>query len=424
MDASVDAHPEPPKRFDPYNFFPVLPKWLRTRPAGALVLAAAGAAVGLLVALLAVLDGTFGGPGDFRLVDDVRHLFSEQVPVTPPRFPLVRDVSSVAFFVVVVFGVVLLQRQWRFIAHCIGGLRANGAITPLRQPRDTWVARVMGLRRLLGDTPDYGALDRLDERLGKIRRRTKVLLAGLVLVVSAILSVLLAVGLNGRVFLVLAPTEVSPEAQRQWLEEARANWWAGPDHPAGMIVYGILGCFAMALILAFNCVGVVSVYVAVALHHVARTGADWYNRDGRYGWTPVAKVIRTVYSSLVLYGVALSLLVAVLGSEVTITVTFLAVLYLVLVPIYTLVPWLVFRTVEGTAKEERIAFLNRQLAEVDPDDLARVQTLVAEFDRCRAAKIRPMRLRTASFGAFATFVLLPVALVVLQVVAEVGLGGR
>ncbi len=68
----------------------------------------------------------------------------------------------------------------------------------------------------------------------------------------------------------------------------------------------------------------------------------------------------------------------------------LILLYLLLAPVYTLVRWFVFRNVEMVAKAKRRAVLAEGMRGVEDGDLARMQLYVAEFARCREAKIRPM----------------------------------
>jgi hypothetical protein len=258
--------------------------------------------------------------------------------------------------------------------------------------------------------------------MGQVKPKTKAILSGLVIFAGFVLATLLGNGLNKNIFRVFAPSNATDEQRHQWVSQARDSWWAGPEHPMGLLLFSVIAWFAMALILTFNTVGAISVYVAIALHFVAETNADWYNRDGRYGWMPVTRVYRTVYLCLVLLGFSIAWLIALLGSEVLISLTGLAALYILMLPVYTFAPWLLFRTVEGKAKARRLEELNNGLQGVDEKDLAQVQLFVSEFARCRAARIQPMRIRSISVGAFASVVLLPIVLTLAQIVAQIGLG--
>jgi hypothetical protein len=418
----MDGNAQPPARFDPFNIMPVFPGKLKDAGTGWIV--TAGLAVLLVTVVVTVIDGSFGTASDFRFVTDLRYLFSGSVPRTEPRFPLLRDASSVLFFALVVAGFVLLHRLWRDIGSGLRELRDTQMLVPRRRPRSNAVSRLLGLDWMLRGCADYEALDRLEDRLGNVSPRTKALLTIFVAIASFAFATVLGNSLSQNLFRVLAPTDATPEEQEHWLTLAKQNWWAGPNHPAGLVIYSAMAILAVTLIIVINVVGITAVYVVVALYFVAEPRADWYNRDGRYGWTPVARVFRSAYWALALFGMGIAMLVMVLGPNVSISVVSLIVLYLLLVPVYTLVPWLVFRTVEGAVKKRRHEELSTAVKDIDEHDLAKRQLYVTEFTYCRHARIRPMRLRTASAGAFTTVVLLPILLTLLQIYAQIGLGSR
>jgi hypothetical protein len=410
-------------RFDPFTFIPLFPGRLRRMHTGWIVLAGLG--VFLLVVLATFAEDTLGGPSDLRhYPKDVQYAFSDSVPRTEPSFPLARDVTSCMCLALIVAGFALLHRHWYFISIGLTELRESDTIVPRRRPKSNAVSRLLGVDRLLRDREEHTALDHLNARFGDVSPRTKALLSGSVLLASLTFAVLLADNLSQNIFRVLAPTDATPAERNAWVALAKQNWWAGPDHPIGLALYTALAFVAIVLIFTFNVVGVITVYFTVALYFAAEPGADWYNRDGRYGWTPVARVYRTVYWALVLLGTGIATLIAVLGSKVPVSVFALILLYAILAPVYTLVPWFVFRNVEQTAKARRRAELSLMADDVDNADLDRVQLLAAEFARCNEARIRPMRLRKASFGAYATVVLLPIILTFLQIFAPFGAHGR
>jgi hypothetical protein len=282
----------------------------------------------------------------------------------------------------------------------------------------------MGLDRLIVNCPDYQALDRLQERMGRIQRRTRLLVSIGVLAGGFVLAALAGAGLRRSVFEVLAPTDANPAESQQWLTLARDGWWAAPSHPVGFLCYGAITWFAMCLVLTCNVVGLVTVYLAVALYFVADLGADWYNRDGRYGWMPVTRIYRTVYYCLVLLGTGISVVVALLGSNVAISLAGLIALYVLMVPVWTVIPWILFHRVEHDARRQRLDELSAAIADIDRCDIGRVQSFVSEVARCRTARINPTRLGNVPLGAFASLVLLPIMLTTLQIYAEVGLGHR
>jgi hypothetical protein len=412
----------PTVRFDPFTVIPAFP--LRLREARSRWLLLPGAVIGLLLVVATTLEGTLGTRDDVHLVRDVRYVFSGTVPYTKPTFPLVRDVTSIFLFLVVAVGVVLMHKQWQYIAAALPAMRRSGVITPRRQPLSNTLSRLLRLDALLGDCPDYQALDRLEQRMGSIRTRTKALLSGGVLVIGFVMATLAGNGISRVNHEVLAPTGGTAAQRQQWLEQARASWWAGPDHPMGLVLFALVTWFAMALILTCQTVGAVAVYMAAALYCVADLGVDWYNHDGRFGWMPVARIARTVYLCLILLGAGISFVVAVLGSQIVFSLVGLVMLYLLFIPVFTVVPWSIFNRVERQARSRRVAELAHAGTRIQADDLARVRSLVEEFARCRAARINPMRLRAVPSGVFVSVVLLPIVLTALQIYAQVGLGRR
>jgi hypothetical protein len=409
-------------RFDPFELIPVFSVRAREINSGWLFIP--GLLVACVIVVVTAAEGTLGSFRDFQPARDAQYAFGGTVRYTEPNFTLVRDITSWVLFLVIAAGVVLIHRQWQYISAALPELRKEGIVVPARLARSNAFSRLLRVDRLADGCADYQALDRLDQKMGKVRGRTKALLVIGVLVGGLMLATLVANGLSQGVFRVLVPTDMSVDERQQWLTMARESWWAGPNHPAGFLLYGAILWFAMCLILACNVIGLVTVYMAVALYFVAELRADWYNRDGRYGWTPVTSVYRTVYYCLVLLGTGISFVVALLGPQLAVSMTALIALYLLMIPIWTLIPWLLFRRVERRARRRRLDDLMKDVGDIDKNDLDTVQSLVAEIARCRDARINPMRLGRVPLGAFASVVLLPIVLTTLQIYAQVGLGGR
>jgi len=406
--------------FDSFALIPVFPHIVRDRTSAWMLIP--GVLVGLLIIAGSALEGTLGSVRDVTFVRDVQYAFSGAVPRTEPNFPLARDFTSIFLYLVSVAGLMLLHNQWKALAAAIPKLRENGVIRPRMRPVSNRLTRLIGLDRLLGPCPDYGALDRLEQRMSEIKLKTRVFLALGVLIGGFILATLALNGLNVVNFKVLVPTDASPPDQQAWLAQAQSSWWASGRHPLGLILFTLAAWFAMELVLASNTVGVVSVYVAVALYFVAEMSADWRNRDGRYGWHPVVPICRSVYLCLVLLGTGISFVVVALGTQIIFSLIGLVALYVLLLPLFTVVPWAVFRRVEMQARARRRAELVDLGATIKDHDLERLPMLVAEFTRCRKAHINPMRLSGLPSGAFATVVLLPIILTALQIFAQIGLG--
>jgi hypothetical protein len=406
--------------FDPFDFIPGFAKKVSGISTGWLILP--WLAAGLVVLAGTVFEGTLGTFTDLRWFTDLQYVFGRYVPETPPHVPLIRDAPDIALFLLMAAGALLLHRQWKSIRDCIPRLRDADTIVPCCQPRLNRLTRLLGLNRLIGKNEDYRAFTRLEGTLRGVGPGLKVFLAAFVLVGGLVLAVLLRGALDENVLRVFVPTDASPLEQQRWLAEARNNWWAGPTHPIGYVLYGLLTWFGMSLIVAYNVMGIITVYVAIAVYLVTNPDADWYNKDGRYGWLPMTEVYRTVYWTIVLFGAVMSILVALLGSKTPIAVIGLACLYMLLIPVYTLVPWLFFRKVEKQARDSRQEALGKALEGVDRTDVEKTQAFVAEFARCRDARIRPMSIGRLSFTGFASVVLLPIGLTLLQIFVPFGIG--
>jgi hypothetical protein len=411
---------ETTRTFDPFDLVPLFPGRLRKRSSGWLIIP--GIAMALLVVAVTTVEGTLGTAADVRWIEDIGHAFSPSVPVTEPNFPLLRDFSSIFLFLVIAAGVVLLHKQWQYMSVALPRLRELHVIKPLRRPTSTLASRMLGVDRLVRGAADYAALDRLNERMARFSTRTKIVLSGMVIVVAFVLATLAGNALDTEMFVFLAPTDADQAQREQWLMESRKTWWAGPDHPMGLALFGFMTWFAMALVLACNVVGLTTVYLAVGLYFVADFDADWYDRDGRYGWMPVARICRTMYLCLVLLGGGISFVVVVLGVNIAFSMIGLIALYVLFIPVFTVVPWAVFRKIERRARHKRLQDLARASQRYGGTDPAQARTFVDEFARCRGARINPMRLRAVPSGAFLSVVLLPILLTALQIYTQAGLG--
>lgn len=410
------------RAFDPFDLVPLFPRRADGTHVGTGYLLAPLILIGLITVVVATLDGTLGTLDDIRWFSDLRHVFSGEVPYTPPDIPLLRDGPDLALFVLIGVGLLLMHRQWTYIGRCVPALRAAGTIVPRRRPRANGLTRLFGFDRLIGHNPDYAAFDQLELRLLRVGRRLRAFLLVFIIVGGLVLATLLRDALDENALKVFIPTDLSPAEQELWLAQARESWPAGPSHPVGYVLYGLIAWFGMSLIVAYNVMGLITVYVAIAVFLVSEPTADWFNRDGRFGWYPMTLVYRTVYWTIVLFGAVMSVLVALLGSKTPIAVIGLAAMYLLLIPVYTFLPWLVFRRVEADIRAHRIVELTSLLESVDKTDLGQTQAFVAEFDRCRRARIRPMSIGGLRFSGFASVVALPIGLTLLQILLPLGFG--
>jgi hypothetical protein len=406
--------------FDPFGLMPAAAKLRATtgRRLGLWYLVGVAALIGATA-----MTGTLGSVADLQVVADIQRLtgLGEFTPSTP-HFPLLRDVASWLLIVSIGSGIVILHQQWRLMSVCISALVENGALVrqadglPLNR-----TSRLMGIDRLVAGCTGADALATfvraVNERMARWRWVLLLGTAGL----SIGLTALLLVGYQQGLFGALAPADLVGTAKAEWVRAAYDSWWASDRHPAGYILYALLTVMGLFIVLAASVVGVVVIYITIGLRFVCSPGADWLNCDGRYGWSPIARVYRTVLASLFLLGTTLAVTVVVLGMENFSWIALLVFMYAVTVPLFVVVPWAVFRRVETVARDERIRELARLAPNVHcrtPRDLAAVTSVAAEIERCTKARIRPTRLRTASFSTFLVVVLLPIILAAVQIIYQ------
>jgi hypothetical protein len=228
------------------------------------------------------------------------------------------------------------------------------------------------------------------------------------------------------VFQILAPSRGNTE----WVKQAYISWWAGSEaHPAGVIIYCMIVTLEIFVILTQNVVGLFCTYVLLSFSAVAELDADWLNRDGNYGWKPIARVYRTVVLTLALHGLAISVAFVWLGYENLFLIFVLVTAWVAVFLLYLLLPYLVFKRVGEAAKGRRIERLEKRFpvkaidellfADEGDSEIAKYQRLRDEIKQVHDAKINPLRLRPADFSVF----VLPVGLTAVQVFFSIKYGG-
>jgi hypothetical protein len=411
--------------FDPFEF-----TWIYTgkKDSHTARLIVIGVVIVGLVLLTTGVSGTFGGSADFQPAEDVERLLRfANPPLSRPDFPLMRDITSWFLALMIISGALLLHRQWQHMARCLSGLAANGVLLARTPPRSNRFSKLLGVDRMIAGVPTEKALDAIVDRVvGTLSRRSSWLTLAMV-VASILLAELLVLGQANGLFQTLAPDGLSPADRATWLQDAYRNWWAGSHHVFGYLLYQVLAVFAIFVILNFQMTGMVAVYVTVAMYFVVEPSADWLNRDGRFGWSPMARLFRTVVLASALLGATLTLVIVSLGIGNYAWVSGLVVLYALLMPLSVAVPWIVFRRVEENAKKLRMAEIEQIIRSQHLDverDIAAMAPFIVEIDRCRGARIRPLRLGSASGSTYIVLVVLPVLLAVAQIVFPIQFDGR
>jgi hypothetical protein len=407
--------------FDPFSVIPIF-AGRRLREGHLHWLVAPWVALGMLVIVITAAEGTLGSLPDMHWVSDVGSVFSRSAPYSAPRFPLFRDLPDLMLFLLIVLGFVMLHRQWRNIAGCVPRLLEEGTLRRSSTPKRNAITTALRLNAVIGDPGDQESFERIQRHFSRTGWRVKVAMLIVVLGGGLGLAVLLRLALDQYGFQTWIPSSLTGAARQDWLAEARRSWWASSAHLPGYLLFGLFAWLGMSIIVAYNLMGIVTVAFAVAVYQVIEPSAEWFNKDGVYGWQPVAEVYQSVYKTVALFCAIISILVALLGSKTPLAVIAFAALILLPIPVYVYVPLQVFLSLEKKAKELRLRELTDMLRHVDHADLASRQAFIAEFAYLRDARIRPMSLSRLQISGFTSAILIPIGLTLLQIYLPLGLG--
>lgn len=412
-----------------------------------------------LIILAAAVEGNLGSAADFQFWNDLRHIRhafgNASADRSVPTFPLVRDFPTWFFVFVVSATCVVAHRQWQLIEECIPLIAQKGALKGLRSYPHLKYRRIhrilllpravrSGLRKLEmyknnegcgkadagnGDD-DKNEIRELKALIAcvndKIRSRSRRRVAAIAFTSLLFTIIVAVVEYRSGVFQILAPSRGNTE----WVKQAYISWWAGSEaHPAGVIIYCMIVTLEIFVILMQNVVGLFCTYVLLSFSAVAELDADWLNRDGNYGWKPIARVYRTVVLTLALHGLAISVAFVWLGYENLFLIFVLVTAWVAVFLLYLLLPYLVFKRVGEAAKGRRIERLEKRFpvkaidellfADEGDSEIAKYQRLRDEIKQVHDAKINPLRLRPADFSVF----VLPVGLTAVQVFFSIKYGG-
>jgi hypothetical protein len=393
--------------FDPYAATLAL-RWLKKVPVAYIALVAPIIAILLITA--AAIDGTLGTVDEIQPFQDFQLAIGKKSlnPHQPFQYPLLRDSAIWIFGAIMVIEFMIMCQQWRLFEAGLPKLAKNRAL----KFRDDGDHGIVGEPRPLGALAEAPPLLRLATYVTHVNQRNNRLARVYTIfyaILALALSALLMWGERNRVFQVFTPKGLTGSAQGEWRLAAYQHWWAGMSHPVGAITYFLLVTIALYVILVQTHVGMYAARIASALPRLARVDANWVNPDGYYGWGPIHQIFGTVWSSMALYGLLVSILAVVLGLGGIGWIP--AVIWFVLVTFYFGLPWFALRKIEATAKERHI---DAAQAEAKATTTKEQDELGARVKRYREAHIRPMRLDSFQRVPVVLSVLLPVVLNLVQ----------
>jgi hypothetical protein len=249
-----------------------------------------------LVFLAASVDGTLGTFRDFQFwwSDAQRVLGVPSMPASPADFSFIRDVTTWFLLSMIISGALLLHRHCQHISRCLSGLAKSGAIVTRAQPKRNAFSRLLLVDRIVSGVPPEQAFGVLVDRVVAGLSRRSVWLLMSIIVASLVFAELLVLGQQHGLFQMLAPQGLSRTGKQVWLDDAYRSWWAGKYHVFGYLIYQVLAVLGIVIVLSIQVVGVSSIYVTIAMYFLAEPSADWLNRDGHFGWAPMARAYRPV----------------------------------------------------------------------------------------------------------------------------------
>jgi hypothetical protein len=368
----------------------------------------------------ASLEGTVGSFRDARPLDDIRLALGVHGTGSPPHFALLRDFLTLWLVGAIALTATLIHRQWQLMSVCVRDLELGGAIVARRDRRPSTLLEMGDRLFPRGKQGDHDALETVIRQAGEciasLRSR-----AGWIILVALVCSAIVMVGERTALFSeFVPPSSLADGRSSAWLHNAYNSWWASFNHPVGALVYLAVATLGIYLVVMQNAIGFVCAYFVLTLPKVATMDADWLNRDGLYGWRPIALVFRTVYWSLLLHGVTLALIVVTLGPAHVLAIVPLLLIWLIATPIYIGNSILAFRRVEREARRSRLRSLETEMTDLGitaKSPLSMLMPYLFEIDRVACAKIRPLSLGWARESVVFSAFILPLILTAVQLAA-------
>ena len=407
------------KSFDPFKDSEHMRSLRDAKPRTIAMMIITGLVAVVASAIIGHRLGTFA---DFQPIKDAQRLMQiGHPPPSLPSFPLTRDVVSWYLIVMSAATLVIVRLQWRWITAVVPHLASAGALH--------WRGSMGGARRwrvlLVGSAhADDAPGEFLDAALK--RARLVVTATGRYRWVIAVVAGAVAAGyINGVLdgsFGALAPPHLSASGEKTWLNEAISSWWASRENVSGLLVYFVISALMFSAIAAQNAVGFAAIYLFVVMRRTFEFRCDWENRDGRYGWEPVAALYRTTLLSLVLHVAAItSVMWVMVGWARYLYLTVLIVIPVVAIPLYLIVPAIVFSRFGKREKKRRIEELTaKRTAEVHgAEDIVLLKLLREEIEYVQKAKINPLRPSIREIPASVVTIVIPVTLTAVQVIAAI-----
>ncbi|MFD4443721.1 hypothetical protein ACFWPK_28500 [Nocardia sp. NPDC058519] len=363
-------------------------------------------------------QGTFGSISDFQIYRDTKaSLNLGQSTKSSPRFPFLRDFTHIILISVICLTIPVVHKQWRLLALSVPALVDSGALKPKSIPIYSRLHKMLLIERCVNSRPTAATrLHALIESANAGMTRAGHWGLWLITVGSFFVAVFLVVGANQNGIFKAYSGDVPAAELSTWVERSYESWWASIDHPGGMLIYLALMGIGMFLVLVQNLVGLVAVWTFYGFTAVADLDIDWIDRDGAYGWRGVTDVYRTIFMSLSMHGIAMSITLLAFGIENVPWVITVLVIWSIMLPTVTLGPMYALRGMSDAAQERRISELLAAATTTGPLTAIQGEELRKIIQEVRTVEVRPLRvINRIELPAFFVAVILPVILTGLQI---------
>lgn len=324
------------------------------------------------------------------------------VEIAPDRagFPLLRDSVTLLSLSLLSFNICVLYRQWELMQRLITDLIDNR------------VVRIV-------DVPAFNkAVERNNDRFrsgGKVWS-----------VYGALILALIIQGVQNSqgIYWGLAPSNLRGDQLREWSLGSYDQWWASSANPIGFVAYTITVAILLYYAIAQNQVGVSVTRLFWEQRANLDLNINLLNPDGRWGWLPLRKLMRTVYIAVLVNMLVLLWFFQLLPpifplgtpAQISWALPWLATL-LFLGPYYLFTPYLIVAPRLREVKSRLTSYVTTNLVDPseNPTDAARLRSFMLRTTAL--AQIRKVPIFPIHAGGVATFYVLVVFLSVTSIVS-------
>lgn len=269
------------------------------------------------VGIAAGIEGRFSSedwPG--IIFDDWRRLFrvnDDELGSSPPDFPLTRDSASILVLVLQVANLYLIHWQWEHISTFGSRLVDGGVVRPasVLTKRDN----KRSVKSKTKGSAEEQNVELIHSSFGSANGvYSKGAPGGIILFILILLATQFFYrGLeSSSIFEGFASSNLQASELEAWRDLAYRSWWASEENTPGSFAFIGVASLVIYYIALQNVVGIQVAYLYVRNCRRFELDVDLRNLDGAYGWAPLRQLMNTVYWSLFVNSLSLTLVLVVL----------------------------------------------------------------------------------------------------------------